>query len=495
MIAILAGAFLATASPAEDGPSSIPDHPAKLSYPELDFIPPARDDHRHVLPSGVPVYVVEDHDLPLVDVTFLVRTGEYLDPPGKEGLAAITGFMIRAGGTDKMTPEDVDEELAYLAAEVSCSVRDTQGSASFNCLSRNIDRVLEIFLGAVRTPRFDQKRLDLKKSQDLQDLARRNDRTAAIEDREWEKLLRGKGFFTTDRVTSRSVEGISREDLIRFHKESFHPRNFIVAVSGDVETRAILDKLEAALGEWARQPLQAEPKPIPRPEQTPVPGVYIADKPGVNQGRATIGQLAAMRNDADYHALFIMNQILGGSGFTSRITSRVRSDEGLAYTAGSQYEFGVYFPGIFRAFFQSKSASVAEAAGIAVEEIERMRSGEPSPEEVETAVNHAIGLLPRSFSTPGATALTLAGDELTGRDPSFWRTYRQKMKAVTARDVLRVSREWLHPDRLVVLVVGDRKEILAGNPARPEWSLEKLAGPGGVKAIPLPDPLTLEVPR
>jgi predicted Zn-dependent peptidase len=394
-----------------------------------------------------------------------------------------------------MAPEDLDEELAYLAAEVTSSIRDTQGGASFNCLSKNLDRVLELFLDVVRTPRFDARRLDLKKSQDIQDLARRNDRTAAIEDREWEKLLRGPGFFTTDQVTKRSIEGISREDLIGFHKASFHPRNFIVAVSGDVETRAILEKLEAALGGWAREPVAAATGPIPKPDQDPVPGVYIVDKPGVNQGRAVIGELAAMRNDPDYHALFIMNQILGGGGFTSRITSRVRSDEGLAYTAGSQYEFGIYFPGIFRAFFQSKSASVAEAAGIVVKEIERMRSGEASAEEIETAISHAIGLLPRSFSTPAATAATLASDEFTGRDPSFWKTYRQKMKSVTARDVLRVAKERLHPDRLVILVVGDRKDILKANPDRPEWSLEKLAGAGGPKAIPLPDPLTLEAPK
>ena len=483
-----------TAASGQDVSSSIPDHPSKLTYPEFDFVPPAREDHRHVLPSGVPVYVIEDHDLPLVDVAVLVRTGSYLEPSGKEGLAALTGSQLRAGGTAKMTPEDLDEELAYLAAEVSSSIRDTQGGASLNCLSKNLDRVLELFMDMVRTPRFDAKRLDLKKSQDIQDLARRNDRTAAIEDREWETLLRGRGFFTTDRVTKRSIDGISREDIIAFHRASFHPRNFIVAVSGDVETRSILEKLEAALGDWAREPV-ADARPIPKPGDNPIPGVYIVDKPGVPQGRAVIGELAAMRSDPDYHSLFIMNQILGGGGFTSRITSRVRSDEGLAYSAGSQYEFGVYFPGVFRAFFQSKSESVAEAASIVVKEIERIRSGEPSAEEVETAISHAIGLLPRSFSTPAATAATLASDELTGRDPTFWRTYRQKMKAVTAGDVLRVAKERLHPDHLVILVVGDRKDILKGNPDRPEWSLEKLAGAGGLKSIPLLDPLTLEAAK
>lgn len=479
---------------AEDKVSTIVEHPRKLVYPELQFTPPEREKHRHVLPSGVVVYVVEDHDLPLIDLSVTVRTGGYLEPKGKEGLSDLVGSQMRTGGTAKSSPDDFDEELAYLAANLSSSIGDTEGSASFNCLTQDLDRVLELFFDMLRTPRFDQGRLDLRKSQELQDLARRNDQTPAIESREWERLLRGADFFSVDQVTKKSLEGITRDDLVAFHRRYYRPSSFIFAVSGDVSTPKILEKLEAKLGPWAREdgkPQEAVP-PVPKPSHQLKPGFYMVDKPSVNQGRVSIGHLSTTRDSPDYHALYIMNHILGGGGFTSRITSRVRSDKGLAYTAGSRFEFGVYFDGIFRAIFQSKSESVAEATAIVLEEISRLRSEKVSKDDLETAVSYAIGVFPRFFATAQAVASTFASDEFTGRDPGFWKTYREKMKAVTEDDVLRVSKQYLHPDQWIVLAVGNAAEILKGNSSTPEHSLEKLAGPAGIQRIPLPDPLTLE---
>ena len=473
--------------------ATIVDHPSKLVYPELEFTPPERDKYRHVLPCGVVVYVVEDHDLPLIDLSVTVRTGRYLEPKGKEGLSELAGSQMRAGGTAKSSPDDFDEEVAFLAANLNSSIGDTEGSASFNCLTPDLDRVLELFFDMLRTPRFDSSRLDLRKSQQLQDLARRNDQTPSIENREWERLLRGPDFFSVDRVTKASIEGIQHDDLVAFHRRYFRPKNFIVAVSGDASTQKILEKLEAKLAPWAKDDALADPvPPVPKPSHQLKPGLYLVDKPSVNQGRVSIGHVSTTRDNPDYHALYIMNHILGGGGFTSRITSRVRSDKGLAYTAGSRFEFGVYYDGIFRALFQSKSESVAEATAIVLEEISKLRSEKVSKDELETAVNYAIGVFPRFFATAQAIASTLASDEFSGRDPAFWRTYRQKMKAVTEEDVLRVAKKYLHPEQWIILAVGNAAEILKGNASTPERSLEKLAGPAGIRRIPLPDPLTLE---
>ncbi len=467
--------------------SDIPVHPRDLVFRDVEFTPPDRQAHRHVLPCGVVVYVVEDHELPLVDASVNVRTGAYLEPPGKPGLASLTGSQMRAGGTANSSPEDLDEELAFLAANMTSSIGDTEGSASFNCLTKDIARVLEVFFDMLRAPRFDPARLELEKSQRIQDLGRRNDQTASIENREWERILRGPEFFSVDRVTKAALEGVTRNDLVELHKRFFHPKNFVFAVSGDVRTMDVLDRLEAALKDWAKEPCLLDPvPPIPKPAHEPRAGTYLVDKPSVNQGRVSIGHLAVMRDHPDYHAISILNQILGGGGFTSRITSRVRSDEGLAYTAASRYDFGVYYDGTFRAYFQSKSESVAKAMKIVLEEIEKIRGEKVSREELDTAVSHAIGLFPRPFSTAQGTATTFANDELTGRNPAFWTTYRERMKAVTQEDVLRVAKEHLHPDRIVVLVVGNAADIVKGGfpPAQAQ-----------VQKIPLPDPLTLEYPK
>jgi zinc protease len=213
----------------------------------------------------------------------------------------------------------------------------------------------------------------------------------------------------------------------------------------------------------------------------------------VNQGRVVIGHLGSMRDNPDSYALTIMNDILGGGGFTSRITSRVRSDEGLAYSAGSGFGFGVYYPGIFRAAFQSKSATTAQALDIVLEEINRMRTTKVSAEELETAKNYAVESFPSFFSTAAQIAGTFAQDEFTKRPADYWDKYRDRVRAVTADDVQRVAQKYLQPDQLVILVVGNIDDITKGNPDRPQHSLDRVAR-GTIRRIPLPDPLTLVYP-
>jgi predicted Zn-dependent peptidase len=202
-----------------------------------------------------------------------------------------------------------------------------------------------------------------------------------------------------------------------------------------------------------------------------------------------------MRDSPDSYALQIMNDILGGGGFTSRIMSRVRSDEGLAYSAGSSFGLGVYYPGTFRAALQSKSATTAQAIEIVLEEIQRIRTTKVSPEELETAINYAVEVFPRNFATAAQIAGTFAQDEYTKRPADYWETYRDRIRAVTADEVLRVAQAYLHPDKLIILVVGNIDDIVKGNPDKPQYSLTKLARDGRLHRIPLPDPLTLVYPK
>jgi predicted Zn-dependent peptidase len=201
-----------------------------------------------------------------------------------------------------------------------------------------------------------------------------------------------------------------------------------------------------------------------------------------------------MRDNPDSYAVGIMNDILGGGGFTSRITSRVRSDEGLAYSAGSNFSFGTYNPGVFRASFQSKNPTTSQALDIMMEEINRIRTGKVTAEELETAKNQAIEVFPRNFATAGQIAGVFAQDEFTKRPADYWSTYRDRIRAVTVDDVQRVAQKYLQPDKLVILVVGNIDEITKGNPDKPQFSLLKLAKDGQINRIALPDPLTLVYP-
>jgi predicted Zn-dependent peptidase len=472
--------------------SQIPAHPRELKYTPLSYTPPKREQYRHVLSNGVVVYLVEDHDLPLVNVATLVRTGTYLDPAGKEGLASLTGSQMRAGGTTSKTAEEFDEAADFLAAGISSSITTLQGNASLNLLTKDIDQGLALYFDMLKNPRFQEDRLTLAKSQLLQNMERRNDRTDVIEQREWNRLMYGPDFFNAKESTKASIEGITRDDLIAFHKKYYNPAGFIFAVTGDFNTKEMIAKLEAAMKGWA---VSKEAVPaVPKQTHVPVAGVYTVHKVDVNQGRVSIGHMGAMRDNPDYYALTIMNDILGGGGFTSRITSRVRSDEGLAYSAGSSFGFGVYNPGIFRAAFQSKNPTTSQAIDIIMEEINRLRTTKVTAEELETAKNYFIEVFPRNFATATQIAGIFAQDEFTKRPPDYWTNYRDRIRAVTADDVLRVAQKYLQPDKMVVLVVGNIDEIAKGNPDRPQHSLAKIAKDGTLRKIPLPDPLTLVYP-
>ena len=469
----------------------IPAHPADLSYDLLDFTPPAAADHRHELSNGVVTFVVEDHELPLVSISLMIRTGTYLDPPDKIGLASLTGSQMRAGGTSTMSAADLDEEAAFLAAQIGSRIAATTGTANLNCLTKDLNACLDLFFDMLRNPGFDEDRLALAKSQAIQQMARRNDATASIEGREWSRLMRGGEHFSTRPRTRATVKAITRSDLVAFHRRYYHPGNFIFAVSGDVDTTAILAELERRVAGW---PVGTESvPPVPAPDFTPRPGLYLVDKPDVNQGRVRIGHLGTTRGDPDRYKLLVMNDILGGGGFSARLLTRIRSDEGLAYSASSSFGVGIYYTGVFQAGFQSRSETVARATAIVIEEIERIRTEPVKEEELRNSIAYFVETFSRNFSSAASTAGLFASDEYTGRDPAYLAAYRDNIASVTAEDVLDVAQRYLDPDALVILVVGNIEATLAGDLERPEYSLEEMR-PGEVVRIPLPDPFTMEYP-
>jgi len=493
---LLLGTALATGlygqAPSKATGDGIPSHPRELKYPKLTYAPPKASTYRRVLSNGVIAFLAEDHDFPLINVSVLIRNGSYLDPKGKEGLAAMLGNQLRAGGTTSLPPAKFDEEADFLAATLGSSVGETQGSANLNCLSKDIDKALQLFADMLKNPGFQQDRIDLYKNQVLQAMERRNDTTAAIHAREWARLLHGSQHFSTIPATKASIASIVRQDLIEAHRKYYHPGAFILAVSGDFKTDEMVSRLEAMFQGWPT--LKTSVPPVPKPAHTPQPRVYVVNKSDVNQGSVSLGHLGAMRDNPDYYALNVMDDILGGGGFTSRITSRVRSDEGLAYSAGSNFGFGVYYEGAFQASFQSKSATVAQATAIVLEEIEKIRTQRVTAAELETSINSAVEVFPRYFATAAAIAGTFANDEYTKRKADFWDTYRDRIRAVTAEDVLRVAKKYLMPDQLVILAVGNVDDMLRGNPDKPEFSLKQFSKTGAVQRIPLPDPLTMVYP-
>ncbi|HWI58371.1 MAG TPA: pitrilysin family protein, partial [Bacillota bacterium] len=469
---------------------AIPDRPEKLTYPPLVYSPPVPEKYRVTLKSGPIAYVVPDRELPLVNIVIYVRTGEYLEPTGKEGLASLTGYLLAHGGTQSKTAEELEEKLAFLAAQLNAGVGETQGSISLNLLSKDLDKGLEILREILTTPRFQEDKITLRKQQMLQGMKERNDESSSIEGREEGFLAFGEQFWANRYSTADSVTSISRADIEGFHKKWFHPGNFIVAASGDFDRDQMIQKLETLFGQW---PFQGEkPSPIPTNTQFAQRGTYLVDK-DVNQGRVTMMLPGIMRDHPDYFAVMVMNDILGGGGFTSRIMNRVRSDEGLAYDAHSSFPGGIYYPLTFSAGFQSKSRTVPYAASIVLQEMEKMAAEPVRDEELTTSKRGFIDRFPRMFATKAQVANTFAQDEFTGRyakEPDFWQKYRPRIEAVGKDDVLRVAKKYLTQDKLVILVVGQKDQILLGYPDHPV-KLTELTG-GQLNEVPLRDPMTMK---
>jgi predicted Zn-dependent peptidase len=445
---------LAVAVPAASA-QEIPAHPDELTFEPIVFEPPSATEHRHVLKNGMVVFIAEDKALPLVNISLTLRVGSWLDPEGREGLASFTGSQMRRGGTKSLSAEELDERLDFLATQASSGIGSTSGGAGLNCLTDTLDESLALFVEMLREPRFQADRLELAREQSLQAMRKRNDDSGDIEAREWNVLLNGEGHFTNRFTTEASLTAITRDDLVAFHRKYVHPSRMIAAVSGSFETAEMLERLEKAFADWPGE--SVEISPIPDTIDPAAPGLYRIEK-DVNQGRVSIGLPGVKRDHPDVHALEVMVDILGGSGFTSRITTTVRSNEGLV-----------------------------------LEEIRKIREEGVTADELATAKASLIETFPSSFNSRARSMAIFASDEYTGRDPGYWADYRDRIRAVTREDVQRVARTHLLPEKMILLVVGDQKAIDEGDPKH-AVTLESLAPGGKVTVLPLRDPMTMVLP-
>jgi zinc protease len=468
----------------------IPDRPDKLKFPKLDYQPPTPADYRVELKAGPVAYVVPDRELPLINISVGVKAGSYLTPNGKEGLASMTGYLLSKAGTKKWKADDLDEHVAFLAARLSSSIGDTTGNVNLNLLSKDLDEGLKVLREVLTQPSFEEAKIILRKDQLIQSMKQRNDNPTNIERSERYRLAYGKDFFRSRQSTKDSIQSITRADLKKFHQTWFAPQNFVISVNGDFDRRQMIAKLERLFAKW---PFKGKTPPaIPSSYTMAKPGIYIIEK-DVPQGRVNVIMPGLTRDDPDYFASQIMNDILGGGGFTSRIMNRVRSDEGLAYSAGSGLPGGVHYPQYFIAGFQSKSMTVAYATSIVMEEFKRIAAEAVTAEELSTAKKSYIETFPEAFATKGQVASRFAGDEMSGRyakKPNYWKTYRTNVGKVSTADVQRVAKRFVKLDRAIILFIGKKDEIIKGHPDHKIKVSTLSKGP--IVDLPLRDPLTLE---
>ena len=440
------------------GPAAIPNTPA--AYRDLKFPPlkeiPVPNVATYTLPNGMKLYLLEDHELPIVSGTVRVRTGNLFEPADKVGLASITGAVMRSGGTQNKTGDQLDEELENIAASVESDIGESSGSVSFSTLKENSDEVLGIFKDVLTQPEFRQEKIDLAKSEMRGGIARRNDDAHGVADREFASIVYGKDTPYGWQIEYATLDHIARADVLAFYRRYFFPANMLMAVWGDFSTAEMQAKLTKLFGGWNYE--QPKVPPFPTVRVTAQPGIYLAKKDDVTQTFFIEGHLGGRLDDKDLPALEVMGEILGG-GFQSRLVQRVRTQLGLAYEISADWGADYDHPGLFEIGGSTKSASTADTLKAIQEQVERIRSSEVTGDELETARQSALNSLVFAFDTNTKTLGRLLNYEYYGYPKDFIDRYQKGLEAVTRADVLRVARERLHLADLTIVAVGKADEF------------------------------------
>jgi len=455
--------------------------PAIPSYKELKY-PPLRaiqipDVATFTLPNGIKLYMLENHELPLVRGSALVRTGNLFDPADKVGLATITGMVMRTGGTSDKTGDQLDEQLENIAASVETSIDESFGTASFSCLKENADEVLGVFRDVLTSPGFRQNKIDLAKTELRSGISRRNDDPHGIVEREFTDTVYGRNTPYGWQPEYATIDRITRDDVAGFYQRYFFPGNVMLAVTGDFSAAEMKAKLEKLFAGWTVK--QPPVPPFPTVDAKAERGIFLATKTDVDQTFFSLGHLGGELRDKDYPALEVMADILGG-GFHSRLVQRVRTKLGYAYDVSAYWGANYDHAGLFQVSGSTKSASTVDTIKVIEEEIEKIRTSPVTAEELESAKQTVANSFVFNFDTPAKTLNRMLRYDYYGYPRDFIDRYQRAIQAVTREDVLRVARERLHSKDFTIVAVGNPQQF--GTP------LTALGLPVAPIDLTIPDP-------
>jgi predicted Zn-dependent peptidase len=426
----------------------IPD-PRSLAFPPLKFEIPKAE--RMVLDNGMVVYLMEDHELPQVSITAYITTGSIYEPAEKTGLAGLTGAVMRSGGTALLTPEAMNDELEFMSSSVEASIGTDAGSVSMNSLKKNFDRTVEIFAQVLMTPAFREEKVELARRKSIEAIRRQNDDPKQVADRELTRAIyRGSPLGRVPTIAT--VKAISRDDLVGFHRTYFHPDKVILCVAGDFTGREMVAALNRVFAGWRNEPVDLPPVASPSME---LRGEVLYMQKEVSQSVIRMGHIGIDKDNPDLYAIRVMDAILGSGGFNSRLMSEVRNNQGLAYNVSSSFDIGKRFPGTFEAETETKAASTAKTISLMEEIIAGMTRQPVTDQELKLAKDSIINSFIFGFTNTATMAAQKGRLEYYRYPAGYLENFRDNIARVTKEDVLRVAKKYLHPEKMILVVVGD----------------------------------------
>jgi zinc protease len=412
---------------------------------------------RRRLSNGLEVLIVEQHELPVVQLSLVLKTGGTADPRERSGLASLTAGLIDEG-TKTRSALDISNQLSAIGASLSTGADWDSSGLNLLTLTKHLDRALDIYADVVINPTFPDNELSLQRNSRLASLLQRRDNADAIASLAYASLLYGRNHPYGRSIIGdeTSVAGIRNEDVRRFYDTYYRPNNAALIVIGDVKPDALVSQLERAFANWKSADVPAVSiSEAPARERA---AIYLVDKPGAAQSVINIGQIGVPRSTPDFFPLIVMNTLLGGQ-FTSRVNLNLREDKGYTYGARTGFDFR-RGPGPFAANAGVQTAVTKEAVAEFMKELRGIRGERPvTPAELEFSKQAIIRGFPRSFETPDQIAGRLAAVVIYNLPDSYFNDYIANVRAVKLEDVTRVANKYLDPSKMAILVVGDRKVI------------------------------------
>jgi zinc protease len=442
-------AVLAQQAPDRSHPPQ-PGPPAPLHLPSIQKLK---------LSNGLPVWIVELHEVPVAQINLVVLSGTANDPPGKYGVASLAAAMLEEGAGSRSALE-VADAIDFLGADLGATTTSDLSAVRLHVPVARLAEALPIMADVALRPTFPKDELDRQRQQRLTSLLQGRDDPPTISSAAFSRILYGKGHrYGTPQVgTAETIKTLTSDDLRAFYGSAFRPENAALLAVGDITPDTAMPLLEKAFGAW-KATAAASAEKLPPTDEPAARQVYLIDKPGAAQSQIRIGRVGVARSTADYFPIQVLNTVLGGS-FTSRLNNNLREVHGYAYGAGSSFDMrGAAGP--FYATAGVQTDKTAEALKEFFVELNAILKPVPA-DELTRAKNYVALRFPSAFEATGDISRRLEEALVYKLPDDYYAKYVQNIQAVTAADVQRVAQKYIKPDQLAVVVVGDLKAIEAG---------------------------------
>ena len=405
------------------------------------------------LKNGLDVVVVEHHEQPVAAIWLAIRAGSVLDPEGKSSLASYTGSLLNKG-TKSKDSKQLAEWIESVGGTFNASTESDATILNISILSEYLPTAYEYLADVVLNPVFPEDELSEERKRAVTGIEFEKSDPDAMADRHFDAVVYGNHPYATH-PTKESVEAVTRDDVVAFHKKNFVANNAMLFVVGDVSAKQVKKDAEKYFGKWAGGTAD-KPKYTAPPERT-ARNIALYHRPGSVQTNIQVGHLGLKPTDPDWPAVQVANRVLGG-GSTGRLFMTLREKHGWTYGAYSGWSKPVDY-GTFNANANCRTEVSDSALTEMLAQVDRMVKEPVSTNELATAKSYIVGNFPTTIETPNQIAAQIGQIKLLGLDKSYLENYRKEVAKVTTADVQRVMKSHLHPDKLAVVLVGDAVAI------------------------------------